>query len=718
MKKITVGAMLLSMMFVGVKAQSLKSPDGKFEMNFQLKQGVPYYNLKYNGAVVVEDSKLGLRLFKDSAIKFASEIAKAEDAKFDLNNGFTKTDEKRDSKNETWQPVLGEKKNYTNHYNELAVTLDQSSTSRSIVVKFRLFNDGLGFRYEFPQQKNLNYFVIREEDSEIDFPTDMKAWWIVADYDSQEYQYQETKISEIPAQWDKAFDANASQALVKNAVQSPLMLKKEGKDPLYVNVAEAAVLDYPASHLEVDAQNFKFKTHLTADRQGAKGYIQTPSVTPWRTIIVSPKAEEVMESKMIFNLNEPTKYTDTSYIHPTKYMGVWWEMIIGKSQWAYSTAENVHLDKTDFSKLTPNGKHAANNTKVKEYIDFAAENGFQGLLIEGWNAGWEDWFGHSKEFVFDFITPYPDFDIKMLNDYAHSKGIKLIMHHETSGSATNYERWSDKAFQLMNKYGYDAVKTGYVGDIIPRGEHHYSQWTINHYYRIAEKANQYKIMVNSHESVRPTGESRTYPNYISAEAARGTEYEAFGGNKPDHQTVLPFTRWMGGSMDYTPGIFQTKLDYYFPGDKRFVKTTLAKQLALYVTMYMPLQMAADLPENYKKHMDAFQFIKDVAADWDDTKILSAEPGDYVITARKAKGTENWFVGGITDENKREYTVDFSFLDKGKKYEITVYEDGKDADYIDNPQSYNIYKKQITSKSKLNFKMARSGGFAISVKPVN
>lgn len=718
MKKITVGALLLSMMFAGVNAQSLKSPDGKFEMNFQLKQGVPYYNLKYNGAVVVEDSKLGLRLFKDSAIKFASEIAKAEDAKFDLNNGFTKTDEKRDAKNETWQPVLGEKKNYINHYNELAVTLDQASTDRSIVVKFRLFNDGLGFRYEFPQQKNLNYFVIREEDSEIDFPTDMKAWWIVADYDSQEYQYQETKISEIPAQWDKAFDANASQTLVKNAVQSPLMLKKEGKDPLYVNVAEAAVLDYPASHLEVDAQNFKFKTHLTADRQGAKGYIQTPSVTPWRTIIVSPKAEEVMDSKMIFNLNEPTKYTDTSYIHPTKYMGVWWEMIIGKSQWAYSTAENVHLGKTDFSKLTPNGKHAANNTKVKEYIDFAAENGFKGLLIEGWNTGWEDWFGHSKEFVFDFITPYPDFDIKMLNDYAHLKGIKLIMHHETSGSATNYERWSDKAFQLMNKYGYDAVKTGYVGDIIPRGEHHYSQWTINHFYRIAEKANEYKIMVNSHESVRPTGESRTYPNYISAEAARGTEYEAFGGNKPDHQTVLPFTRWMGGSMDYTPGIFQTKLDYYFPGDKRFVKTTLAKQLALYVTMYMPLQMAADLPENYKKHMDAFQFIKDVAADWDDTKILSAEPGDYVVTARKAKGTDNWFVGGITDENKREYTVDFSFLDKGKKYEVTVYEDGKDADYIDNPQSYNIYKKQITSKSKLNFKMARSGGFAVSVKPVN
>lgn len=714
----TIGAVLLSMMFGVANAQSIKSPDGKFEMDFQLKNGVPYYNLKFEGKTVVEDSKLGLRIFKESSIKFASEIAKPEDAKFDLNSGFTKTAEKTDSKNETWQPVLGEKKNYINHYNELAVTLNQTSTDRSIIVKFRLFNDGLGFRYEFPQQKNLNYFVIREEDSEIDFPSDMKAWWMVADYDSQEYQYQETKVSEIPGRWAKAADANASQTLIKNAVQSPLMLKVEGKTPLYINVAEAAVLDYPASHLEVDAQNFKFKTHLTADRQGAKGYMQTPMVTPWRTIIVALKAEDVMASKMIFNLNEPTKYTDTSYIHPTKYMGVWWEMIIGKSQWAYGQPEsNVRLGETDFSKLTPNGNHGANNTKVKDYIDFAAENGFQGLLIEGWNVGWEDWFGRSKEYVFDFITPYPDFDIKMLNEYAHSKGIKLIMHHETSGSATNYERWADKAFQLMNKYGYDAVKTGYVGDVIPRGEHHYSQWMINHYYRIAEKANEYKVMVNSHESVRPTGESRTYPNYISAEAARGTEYEAFGGNNPDHQTILPFTRWMGGSMDYTPGIFQTKLDYYFPGDKRFVKTTLAKQLALYVTMYMPLQMAADLPENYKKHMDAFQFIKDVAADWDDTKILSAEPGDYVITARKAKGTENWFVGGITDENKREYTVDFSFLDKGKKYEATIYEDGKDADYIDNPQSYNIYKKQITSKSKIPFKMVRSGGFAISIKPV-
>ncbi|SDF60725.1 glycoside hydrolase family 97 protein [Epilithonimonas hungarica] len=717
MKKITIGAVLFSLMFTGLNAQSLKSPDGKFEMNFQLKSGVPYYNLKYNGGIVVEDSKLGLRLLKDGDIQFASEIENKNNEGKNLDYGFEKTAEKRDSKNETWQPVLGEKKNYINNYNELAVTLNQKENDRSIIVKFRLFNDGLGFRYEFPQQKNLNYFIIKEEDSEIDLPTDMKAWWLAGDYDTEEYVTQTSKLSEIPAKWPTSYEGNASQNLVKNGVQMPLMMKKEGTNPLYVNIAEAAVIDYPAANLELDATNFKFKTHLTPDAQGAKGYIQTPSVTPWRTIIVSPKAEEVLDSKMLFNLNEPTKYKDTSWIHPTKYMGVWWEMIIGKSQWAYSTADNVHIGKTDFSKLTPNGKHAANNTKVKEYIDFAAANGFQGLLIEGWNIGWEDWFGHSKEFVFDFITPYPDFDIKMLNDYAHSKGIKLIMHHETSGSASNYERWADKAFQLMNKYGYDAVKTGYVGNIIPRGEHHYSQWTINHYRRIIEKAAEYKIMVNSHESVRPSGESRTYPNWIAAEAARGTEFEAFAGNNPDHQTILPFTRWMGGPMDYTPGIFQTKLDYYFPGDNRFVKTTLAKQLALYVVMYQPLQMAADLPENYAKHMDAFQFIKDVAADWDDTKILSAEPGDYIHTARKAKGTDNWFVGGITDENARDFTVDFSFLDKGRKYEATIYEDGKNADYINNPQSYHIYKKTIDSKTKLPVHLVRSGGYAISVKPV-
>jgi len=717
MKNIKISALFLLMGSFALNAQSLKSPDGKFEMNFQLRSGVPFYNLKYKGKTVVEDSKLGLRLLRDGDIQFASEIENKDQKEKGLDNGFTKTAEKFDSKNESWNPILGEKKSYVNHYNELAVTLNQDANDRHMVVKFRLFNDGLGFRYEFPEQKNLNYFIIKEEDSEIDLPADMKTWWIAGDYDSQEYQYQETKISEIPARWPKSYDGNASQNLIKNGIQIPTMMKWEGKSPLYYSISEAAVINYPTANVEVDAATFKLKTHLTPDAQGAKGYIQTPAVTPWRTIIVSPKAEEVLASKMIFNLNEPTHYTDTSYIKPTKYMGVWWEMIIGKSQWSYSTANNVHIGKTDFSKLTPNGKHAANNTKVKEYIDFASKHGFDALLIEGWNVGWEDWFGHSKEFVFDFVTPYPDFDIKMLNDYAHSKGIKLMMHHETSGSATNYERWADKAFQLMNKYDYPSVKTGYVGNIIPRGEHHYSQWTINHYYRIAEKANEYKIMVNSHESVRPTGQSRTYPNWIAAEAARGTEYEAFGGNNPDHQTILPFTRFMGGPMDYTPGIFQTKLDYYFPGDNRFVKTTLTKQLALYVVMYSPLQMAADLPENYQRHLDAFQFIKDVAADWDDTKILAAEPGDYIHTVRKAKGKDEWYVGGITDENARTFLVDFSFLPKGKKYEATVYEDGKDADYINNPKSYNIYKKTVTSKTKIPVKLARSGGYAISVKPV-
>lgn len=711
MKHLKIGALFLFGTTLFLNAQTLKSPDGKFEMNFQLKSGIPYYNLKYQGKTVVEDSKLGLRLMEEGE----NPNFKAQGK--DLLDSFTKTAEKFDSKNESWNPILGEKKSYINHYNELAVTLNQDKYDRHIVVKFRLFNDGLGFRYEFPEQKNLNYFIIKEEDTEIDLPADMKTWWLTGDYDSQEYLYNTTKISEIPAKWPKSFDANVSQTLIKDAIQIPAMMKWEGEKPLYYSISEAAVINYPTANAEVDAKNFKLKMHLTPDAQGAKGYIQTPAVSPWRTIIVSPKAEEVLASKMIFNLNEPTKYKDTSYIKPTKYMGVWWEMIIGKSQWAYSTANNVHIGKTDFSKLTPNGKHAANNTKVKQYIDFASKHGFDALLIEGWNAGWEDWFGHSKEFVFDFVTPYPDFDIKMLNDYAHSKNIKLMMHHETSGSATNYERWADEAFKLMNKYDYPSVKTGYVGNIIPRGEHHYSQWMINHYRRIAEKANEYKVMVNSHESVRPTGLSRTYPNWIAAEAARGTEYEVFGGNTPEHQTILPFTRFMGGPMDYTPGIFQTKMDYYFPGDTRFVKTTLAKQLALYVVMYSPLQMAADLPENYERHLDAFQFIKDVAADWDDSVILSAEPGDYIHTARKTKGKDEWFVGGITDENARNFVVDFSFLPKGKKYEATIYEDGKDADFEKNPQSYNIYKKIVTNTTKIPVKLARSGGYAISVKPV-
>ena len=716
MKKIKIATVFC---FIGgfLFAQSLQSPDGNFEMNFQLKNGIPYYNLKYKNQLIVEDSKLGLQLYKDTTISFAKEIDTNDNTK-NLNSGFVKVDEKKDSKKEFWKPILGEKKEYLNHYNELTVTLNQPENDRTIAIKFRLFDDGLGFRYEFPQQKNLNYFVVKEEDSEFDFPSDLKAWWITGDYDTQEYIYQTSNISEIPSKWANSYDSNASQTPIKNAVQSPVMLKKEGKNPIYINLAEAAVIGFPASHLEVNGKDFKLKTHLTPDAQGTKGYVQTPFHTPWRTIIVSEKAENILNSKMIFNLNEPTKYSDTSYIKPTKYIGVWWQMFVpGRGSWNYADVDNVHLGKTDYKKLTPNKTHAANNKNVKEYIDFASKHGFDAVLVEGWNEGWEDWFGKSKEYVFDFITPYPDFDIKMLNDYAHSKNVRLMMHHETSSSATNYERWLDKAFQLMNKYGYQSVKTGYVGNIIPRGEHHYSQWMIEHYIRVAEKANDYKIMVNSHESVRPTGLNRTYPNWIAAEAARGTEFEVFSGNPPEHTTILPFTRLMGGPMDYTPGIFQTKINYYDPKDTRFVKTTLAKQLALYITMYSPLQMAADLPENYEKHLDAFQFIKDVAVDWDDTKILAAEPGDFIHIARKAKGTNNWFVGGITDENARHFTVDFSFLDAGKKYEITVYEDGKDADYINNPQSYNIYKKTISNKTKLPIKLARSGGYAISIKPL-
>lgn len=716
MKFVKKSALLAMLYTVFLSAQSLSSPDGKFELNFKLKEGVPFYNLKYKGRLVVEDSKLGLRLLKDNTISF-DRVEALPDGK-NLNSDFIISKEMRDTKNETWAPVMGEKKAYINHYNELAITLSQPKENREILVKFRLFNDGLGFRYEFPQQKNLNYFVIKEEDSEVDFPFDLKAWWVPGDYDTQEYRPTTCFVSQINENWEKSIDSNASQTLVKNAVQTPIMLKKEGKDQLYINLAEAAVINYPASNLEVDSKTYSFKTHLTPDAQGAKGYMQTPAVTPWRTIIIAEKAEDVLASKMIFNLNEPTKYKDTSWIHPVKYIGVWWQMFVpNRGSWNYTNLDNIHLGVTDYTKVTPNGKHAANNENVKKYIDFAAKHGFDAVLVEGWNQGWEDWFGKSKEFVFDFVTPYPDFDIKMLNEYAHSKGVKIIMHHETSSSAANYERWLDPAYSLMKKYGYDAVKTGYVGNIIPRGEHHYSQWMINHYQRVVDKAAEYKIMVNSHESVRPTGLNRTYPNWIAAEAARGTEFEAMGGNNPDHQTILPFTRFMGGPMDYTPGIFQTQYSYYDQNNKSHANTTLAKQLALYVVMYSPLQMACDLPENYERHLDAFQFIKDVAVDWDDTKILAAEPGDYIHTARKAKGKEEWFVGGVTDENARDFTVDFSFLDQGKKYEATIYEDGENADYVNNPQSYHIYKKIVTKTSKIKVHLARSGGYAISIKPV-
>ena len=513
---------------------------------------------------------------------------------------------------------------------------------------------------------------------------------------------------------NKSYDGNASQTIIPMGLQTPLMMKTQ--EGLYINIAEASLIGYPAMNVDADVKNFMLKTHLTPDAQGNKGYIQTPFNTPWRTIVVSDKAADILASKLILNLNEPTKYASTDWIKPVKYVGVWWQMFCpDQGSWSYADVDNVHLGITDYKKLTPNKTHAANNANVKKYIDFAAKHHFDAVLVEGWNQGWEDWFGKSKEFVFDFVTPYPDLDVKMLNDYAHAKGVKILMHHETSASATNYERWMDTAYKFMKKYGYDAVKTGYVGNIIPRGEHHYSQWMIEHYLRVVKTAAKYRIMVNSHESVRPTGLQRTYPNWIAAEAARGTEFETFGGNNPEHTTILPFTRLMGGPMDYTPGIFQTKLDYYKKGDTRFVKTTLVKQLALYVTMYSPLQMAADIVDNYERFPDAFKFIEDVAADWDDTKILEAEPGDFITIARKAKGKQEWFVGGITDENPRTANIDFSFLDSKDYYVATIYEDGKEADYITNPQSYHIYKVIMNNQSKLAQKLAASGGVAISLK---
>ncbi len=682
---------------VSVFSQTITSPNNNLSMHFQLVDSVPYYSLDYKGIPVIKASRLGLELEKLPS----------------LMNGFEIKDETQTTKDETWNPVLGEVKTIRNHYNELGVELYQPSTQRTIRIRFRVFDDGLGFRYEFPEQPNLNYFVIKDEESEFALNGDHKAWWIPGDYDTEEYEYTISNLSEVPKLFDHSYDQNASQTIVPMALQTPLML--ESKQGLFINIHEAALIDYAGMNLDLNPKTFVLKTHLTPDAQGMKGYIQTPMRSPWRTIVVSDRAEDILASKLILNLNEPTKYAITDWIKPVKYVGVWWEMIMGKSTWSYTNSNNIHLGVTDYSKLKPNGTHGANNQHVKDYIDFAAKNGFDAVLVEGWDEGWEDWFGHSKEYVFDFVTPYPDFDIKMLNDYAHSKGVKLIMHNETSSSAINYERHFDTAYKLMNHFGYDAVKTGYVGNIIPRGEHHYSQWMIEHYQRVVDQAAKHKVMVDSHESVHPTGLSRTYPNWIAAEAARGTEYDAFGGNNPNHTLVLPFTRLMGGPMDYTPGIFQTKLDYYFPGDKRFVKTTLVKQLALYVTMYSPLQMAADLIENYERFPDAFQFIKDVAVDWDDTKILKAYPGEYILEARKAKGKDEWFVGGITDEHARTMTIDFSFLDPSKKWIATIYEDGKDADYIKNPQSYHIYQKKITSKTKLNQRLAPSGGVAISIK---
>ena len=681
-------------------SQQLKSPDENLIMAFSLlSDGTPSYSLTYKGKEVIKPSKLGIELKND---------------KISLLNGFTVADLKTSTFDESWTPVWGEVVKIRNHYNELAVTLNQSETSRQLVIRFRLFNEGLGFRYEFPTQKNLVYFIIKEEHTQFAMTGDHTAFWIAGDYDTQEYDYTTSKLSEIRGLSKRAVSSNASQTQFSpTGVQTALMMKTD--EGIYINLHEAALINYACMHLNLDDKNMIFESWLTPNSNGDKGQMQAPCKTPWRTIMVSDDARDILASKITLNLNDPCKIDDTSWIKPVKYVGVWWEMITGKSSWSYTNDfPAIQLGVTDYSKAKPNGTHAANTEHVKEYIDFAADNGFDGVLVEGWNEGWEDWFGHAKDYVFDFVTPYPDFDVKGIHEYAKSKGIKMIMHHETSAAIRNYERHLDKAFQFMKDNGYDAVKTGYVGNIVPVGEYHYSQWTNNHYQYVLEKAADYQIMINGHEAVRPTGICRTYPNLIGNESARGTEFQAFGGSKPNHVTILPFTRLIGGPMDYTPGIFEMDISKLNPNNNSHVNSTLANQLALYVTMYSPLQMAADLPENYNRFKDAFQFIKDVAIDWDESQYLEAEPGEYITVARKEKGSNNWFIGNVNGLTSRDSSIKLAFLEKGKKYEATIYADAKDAHYKTNPQAYIIRKEAVNNKTKLTLFSAPGGGYAISI----
>jgi hypothetical protein len=699
MKNIFSFILVLTAIF-GASAQEFHSPNGNFKMSFSLgNDGTPMYQLFFKNKEVIKKSKLGLELQKD---------------KKSLVNDFKVMDTKESTFNETWKTVWGEETQIQNHYNELAVTLKQNETDREIIVRFRLFNEGLGFRYEFPQQKNLIYFVIKEERTEFAMTGNHTAFWIPGDYDTQEYDYTESKLSEIRSLFRGAVSENASQKQFSDTgVQTSLMMKTA--DGLYINIHEAALINYSCMHLNLDDKNFVFQSHLTPDAKGNKGHIQAPSVSPWRTIIVSNDAREVLASRMTLNLNEPCKIENTTWIKPVKYVGVWWEMITGKSSWAYTDdLPSIQLGVTDYSKVKQSVKHAANNKHVKEYIDFAALHGFDAVLVEGWNEGWEDWFGHEKDYVFDFISAYPDFDVKGIHEYAKSKGIKMIMHHETSGATRNYERHLDVAYQFMKDNGYNAVKSGYVGNILPLGEHHYSQSILNHYQYCIEKAVDYEIMVNAHEAVRPTGICRTYPNLIGNESARGTEFQAFGGSKANHTTVLPFTRLMGGPMDYTPGIFEMDIAKLNPGNNSHVNTTLANQLGLYVVMYSPLQMAADLPENYNRFLDAFQFIKDVPVEWATSKYVEAEPGYYITTARKDKNSNNWFVGNSNGLKARTSTISLDFLEKGKKYEATIYADASDAHYKTNPQAYKITKQKVTHKSKLKMATAPGGGYGISI----
>lgn len=694
--KLIISALLFSAL--NVDADVVTSPNGIVSIDFQLKNGIPTYKVDYKGKPVIKESRLGLEL---------------RDGK-NLMDGFEQLNATTSTFDETWQPVWGEVKEIRNHYNELLAELKQPSTDRYMNIRFRVYDDGVGFRYEFPQQKNLVYFVIKEEHSQFAMTGDHTAWWIPGDYDTQEYDYTESKLSEIRSLLSNAVTSNASQTVFSpTGVQTSLQMKTD--EGLYINLHEAALVDYSCMHLNLDDKNLVFESWLTPDADGFKGRLQTPCHSPWRTVMVSDDARDILSSHLILNLNEPCKIEDTSWIKPVKYMGVWWEMIAGGKPWSYTNdIPSVKLGETDYRKVKSNGNHPANTRNVKKYIDFAAKHGFDQLLVEGWNVGWEDWFGNQKDYVFDFVTPYPDFDIEQLNRYAHDKGIRLMMHHETSGSSRNYERHLEQAYQLMNKYGYTAVKSGYVGNILPYGEHHYGQWMNNHYLYCVVEAAKHKIMVNAHEAVRPTGLCRTYPNLIGNESARGTEYQAFGGSKTFHTTVLPFTRLQGGPMDYTPGIFEMNISKLNPSNSSHVNATLANQLALYVTMYSPLQMAADLPENYERFMDAFQFIKDVPVDWDNSIYLEAEPGKYVTVARKEKGTNNWFIGSATGDANHQSVISLDFLEKGKNYIATIYADTKDTDYKSNPQSYQIVKGLVNSKNKLKINTVEAGGYAVSL----
>ncbi len=690
------------------KWKTTASPNGKVVVEFGIDNGKPYYTVKYGSKDVVKKSFLGLELAKNKhASKGMEETS--------LMDGFEITEAQKTSFDETWKPVWGETEKIRNHYNQMLVHLLQPETNRKIMICFRVYDDGVGFRYEFPQQKELNYFVIKEEHTQFAMAGDHKAWWLPGDYDTQEQETQESKLSEIRSRFRKAVNWGNSSVSVFSDTGVQTSLQMKSKDGLYINLHEAACVNYPTMHLNLDDKNMVFESWLTPDATGMKGYMQTPCETPWRTILVSDDARDMLSSNLILNLNEPCKIEDTSWIHPTKYIGVWWEMIVGKNSWNYTDEfPSVQLGITDYSKAKPNGKHGATTENVKKYIDFAAENGIDQVLVEGWNIGWEDWYGHLKDYVFDFVTPYPDFDIDYLNKYAHEKGVKLMMHHETSSSTQNYERHLEAAFNLMNKYGYDAVKTGYVGDIIPRGDHHFSQSTNNHYMHVIEEAAKHHIMVNAHEAVRPTGLCRTYPNMIGNESARGTEYEAFGGSRPDHTVILPFTRLQGGPMDYTPGILETQLKTW-SNNQNYVHTTLVGQLALYVTMYSPLQMAADLPENYKRFNDAFQFIKDVPCDWSQSIYLEAEPADYITVARQDKNSNDWYIGGKCDENGHKSVLKLDFLDKDYVYDCTIYADAKNADYKNNPKAYKITHRKVKKGDVLKLTMAPGGGFAISLE---